>query len=241
MKDARSLGVLVIEDDDDLRDTLCQYLADAGMEVVGIPDASELENELGNRHVDVLVCDVNLPGESGFSAAARTRASWKVGIIMLTARARHDDRMLGLTLGADHYLVKPVDLRELEIVIRNLHRRLVAGVSSPAAERAPTTDWSFHASLWTLTAPNGRSTQLTLAERHIMACLMERSGEAVSRDELLAALNRAQIDAYSRNLDVAVSRLRRKVDEVCGEKLPVMSARGVGYVFTGRAQVVGQA
>lgn len=236
-----NVSVLIVEDDDDLRDTLCQYLGNTGMEVVGIPDASELEHELGRRHVDVLVCDINLPGESGFSAAARARVSSRAGIIMLTARAQHEDRMLGLTLGADHYLVKPVDLRELEIVIRNLQRRLAAQPEPQPVEAASGQgQWSFHVALWTLTAPNGKSTQLTLAERHVVAGLMARPGEAVSREELLAILNRAQLEAYSRNLDVAVSRLRRKVDEVCGEKLPVMSARGVGYVFTGRAQIVGQ-
>ncbi|HEY1076493.1 MAG TPA: response regulator transcription factor [Fontimonas sp.] len=231
--------VLIIEDDDDLRDTLSLYLGDAGMDVVGIPDASELERELNRRHVDVIICDINLPGESGFSAAARARVASKAGIVMLTARAQHEDRMLGFTLGADHYMVKPVDLRELEIVIRNLHRRLVVDVAQQAAGDTPMPGrWTFHASLWTLTTPNGRSVQLTLAERHIVACLMEHPGEAVKREELLAVLNRAQIEAYSRNLDVAVSRLRRKVDDLCDEKLPVMPARGVGYVFTGRAHII---
>lgn len=235
-----SIRVLLVEDDDDLRDTLCRYLTGAEMEVTGVSDGRGLDQFLKKSSVDVLVCDINLPGSSGFSIAARLRVDSNIGIVMLTARGQQEDRMLGLSIGVDHYMVKPVNLRELELVIRNLHRRVqeAASIQAPPVSRDPP-QWSFHSSSWTLTAPSGRTAQLSLAEYHVLNTLVANVGEVVSRDELLTALNRPNIEVYSRNLDVTVSRLRKKVEDACGERLPVLSARGIGYVFTGRATVSG--
>lgn len=236
-----SIRVLVVEDDEDLRDTVCRYLMGAEMRVTGVADALAVEQHLAQHAVDVVVCDINLPGGSGFSIAARLRTMSNVGIVMLTARAQQEDRMLGLSLGVDHYLTKPVNLRELELLIRNLCRRVhdAAASERPSSEAQAGSAWVFNAALWTLTAPSGRVAQLSLAEYLFLNRLVVRPGEVVSREELLAALNRPSLEMYSRNLDVTVSRLRKKVEDACGEKLPVLSARGVGYVFTGRADVGG--
>lgn len=231
------MRVLVIEDDEDLRDTLCRYLTGIGMEVHGLDSAEGLDAHLQQHPVDLLVCDVNLPGENGFSIVARLRQASKAGIVMLTARGQEEDRMLGLSLGADHYLIKPINLRELEFVIRNLHRRLTQ-ISLPPAEPPAQECWIFHASKWTVTAPNGKTAQLSMAESRFLGCLVEHAGEVVSREALLEALGRPNLDAYSRNLDVTISRLRRKIDSLCEARLPVSSARGVGYAFNGRSEVI---
>lgn len=232
-----NVRVLVIEDDEDLRDTLCRYLAGIGMTVHGLDSAEKLDGHLALHPVDLLVCDVNLPGENGFSIVARLRQVSRAGIVMLTARGQEDDRMLGLSLGADHYLVKPVNLRELEFVIRNLHRRLN---ETPAAEPEPVPQgtWKFDPMVWALTAPNGRIAQLTMAEFRLLYCLVVRPGDIATREQLLAAMDRPNLEMYSRNLDVTVSRLRKKVEDACGQKLPVTSARGLGYVFNGRGEIV---
>jgi len=230
--------VLVIEDDDDLRDTLCRYLTGIGMEVRDLDSAEKLDQHLAQHPVDLLVCDVNLPGESGFSIVARLRQISRAGVIMLTGRGQDDDRMLGLSLGADHYLVKPVNLRELEFVIRNLHRRLCeAPAVEPDASVAQGT-WKFDSKVWTLTAPNGKLAQLTMSEYRLLHCLVTQAGEVATREQLLAAMDRPNLEIYSRNLDVTVSRLRKKVEDACGLKLPVSSARGIGYVFNGRSEMV---
>lgn len=230
------IRVLVIEDDDDLRDTLCRYLSAIGIIVHGLPSAETLDQQLAQHPVDLVVCDVNLPGENGFSIIARLRLTTRAGVIMLTARGLEEDRLLGLSLGADCYLVKPVNLRELEFVIRNLHRRLTHAVT-PAPESAVPECWVFSPVLWTLTAPNGKTVKLSMAESRFIGCLLERAGDVVTRDELLTALGRPNLEGYSRNLDVTLSRLRKKVELACEAKLPVSSARGMGYTFNGCGEV----
>ncbi|MDP9140424.1 MAG: response regulator transcription factor [Pseudomonadota bacterium] len=231
-----SVRVLVIEDDEDLRDTLCRYLSGIGMEVHGLDSAEGLDAHLQRHPVDLLVCDVNLPGENGFSIVARLRQASKAGIVMLTARGQEEDRMLGLSLGADHYLIKPINLRELEFVIRNLHRRLM-DLPQPVPEPQDEARWKLNSLKWTLTAPNGGSVTLSMAEFRFISGLVARAGEAVSREELLSVLDRPNLEIYSRNLDVTISRLRKKVEDGCGQRLPVSSARGLGYVFNGLGEL----
>lgn len=235
------INVLVVEDDDDLRETVCFYLQRAGLEVVGVADAGAIPADVSQ--FAVMVLDINLPDESGFSIAARLHQTTEVGIILLTARGTVDDRLLGLSVGADDYVVKPADLRELELRVRNLAQRVRVGKGAGAAAgtklHAPPDGeaWAFNHSTWRLLPPDsGEGILLTATEYHLLEALMQRSGEPVPREELLDAVGRANIPDYSRNLDVTVSRLRRKVQETCGERLPVISVRGVGYVFTAPAR-----
>lgn len=234
---AAEVRVLVIEDDEDLRDTLCRYLTGIGILAYELPNADGLDAQLAQFPVDIVICDVNLPSENGFSVLARLRLATKVGVIMATARGLEEDRLLGLSLGADCYMTKPVNLRELEFVIRNLHRRLAGGATQP--EPASKECWTFEPAQWALIAPNGKSAQLTMAESRLIGCLIARAGKVVSREDMLAALGRPNLEAYSRNLDVTISRLRRRVEGLCEMKLPLNSARGTGYVFSGRAEVAG--
>lgn len=235
---ASRVRVLVIEDDEDLRDTVCRFLSAADITTFGLPSSEGLVEQLANHPVDIVVCDVNLPFESGFSILARLRHTTPVGVIMLTARGLEEDRLLALSLGADCYLTKPANLRELEFVIRNLHRRL-GTVIDPAGDVDPKAVWTFDAARWALTAPNGRRTPLTSAESRLLGCLIARAGQTVSREDLLAALGRPNLPTYSRNLDVTVSRLRRRIETLCDAKLPVNAARGTGYAFNGQGEVIG--
>ncbi len=235
-----SIRVVVVEDDEDLCEALCSYLREVGMQVRGLLDAESLYGSLAEAAADVVVLDVNLPGENGFATAARLRAVSAIGIVMLTARVREEDRLHGLTLGADHYLAKPVNLRELETVIRNLHRRVLpelAPLPTPLPAVAQQA-WRFDARQWVLTSPGGLTVRLSSAEYHFLAALVNQPGEPVAREEVLASLNRANLQDYSRNLDTTLFRLRRKVEDECQEALPVRSARGIGYVFTGLVEVL---
>lgn len=231
------IRVLIIEDNRDLRESLCRYLTALGMTVHGLPDGRGLDARLAGHAVDLVICDVNLPGENGFSLIARLRLTSKAGVIMLTARRTDEDRLLGLSLGVDCYMVKPVNMRELEFVIRNLYRRISEGPlprPEPGEER-----WGYDRALWILTAPNGNQVKLTMAEARIVDCLLSQEGEAVQREALLQAMGRPNIETYVRNIDVSISRLRRKIEAQCGARLPVCSARGMGYAFNGRAEIVG--
>lgn len=224
---ATPIRLLIIDDDVELLETLCIYFRCRGMDVRGITDGSQLGRAV--EDVDIVICDINLPGDSGFALMARLCLTSRIGIIALTGRSQQEDRLLGLSIGADHWMTKPVSFGELELLIGNLHRRLQeAGQAVATAEPAQAQDcWQFDTTSWMLTASNGRSVQLTQAEYRFIDCLLASAGRPVTRDQLLEGLGRP-------NLDVTLSRLRRKVEDACGEKLPVQSARGTGYVFTGR-------
>lgn len=231
-----TISVIVIEDDEDLCDTLCRYLSRCGMRVRGAPDAESLWLHLDQAPADVLVLDLNLPGENGFSVAARLQENSRAGLIILTARSFREDRLQGLALGADHYLLKPVDLQELEATIRNLARRVLPTEATEVNEGAGEL-WQLHCNTWHLIAPNRRSLLLTAVEYRVLHCLGRSPGTAFTRAQILEALQRPDIDIYRRNLDTTVSRLRKRVEEDCGVAPPIRAARGIGYAFVGRIEL----
>ncbi|PLC05095.1 DNA-binding response regulator [Variovorax sp. RO1] len=236
-------AVLVIEDDDDLRDTLLRYLNGVGLSARGVPSAEDVDAELARQHFDAVVCDVNLPGDDGFAVLARLRARSAMRIVMLTARGVANDRLRGLGLGADYYLVKPVNLRELEMVLHNLLQRSqeVQGartsLEDSGGDAAPSDAWRYQRTGWILLAPDGQRMQLSNSEARLVHTLVARAGEVVDRATLLAAMGRPGLEAYERNLDVTVSRLRRKAEQTCAQKLPIVAVRGEGYSFQGAAYV----
>lgn len=232
--------ILLVEDDRELSESLSRYLSAGGFEVSALPDVMALSEELERFDPHVVILDINLPSSTDFTAAARVRARRQTGLVILTGRALRDDRLQGLAAGADHYMVKPADPAELEMVVRNLYRRLTAqGIS----EAVPTSDevWRLDLTRWSLIAPTGGQMALTASERHLILRLMRTPGEPVPRHELVPASQQKDADSDARGLDVMVFRLRRKVERECGCPLPVLSARGVGYVFAATARMEGQA
>lgn len=224
-----SVRVLLVEDDADFRESLKLFLSESGLEVHAIGHAQELAQEIARHEAHVVVLDINLPGMDGLTAAAALRESCAVGIIMLTGRGEREDRFQGLSIGVDHYLVKPVDPAELELVIRNLHRRLHA---TPAATVEPANArWIFDAAQWILTSPGGARITLSRQEYEVLGRLVAHAGEPVSRLDLLG-VDSPDSESTGRNLDLVIFRLRRRVERECGCALPVLSVRGIGYVFS---------
>ncbi|MFG1297111.1 response regulator transcription factor [Xanthobacter variabilis] len=226
LEDPRAaIRVIVVEDDADLCESLAAYLRLAGMEVRATGSAGGLERALEAAPADVVVLDINLPGETGFAALERLHLNRRAGIVMLTGRSARQDRLTGLSLGADHYLVKPFDMTELALVIRNLHARLER-LERPAS-------WSFDPERWVLTSPAGRMVTLSPLECSLIRRLMDSPGCPVSRDDLAAAVQDTQEGPTVRaaHLEVLIFRLRRKVEKGCGCDLPIQSVRGYGYVF----------
>lgn len=220
--------VIVVEDEVDLRGSICAFLAAEGFNVRGVDDGAGLDRAWAQVPADILVLDVNLPGDSGFTIAARMRRQSRVGIIMLTARTQVDDRITGLECGADNYIVKPVVLRELSAAVRGLSRRLG---QPPAKEEETPAAWSFDPVNWSLIAPNGVTVALTTAEFCLLNTLVTTPGVSVSSDDMLAALGKAAVETNRRSLDSVLSRLRRKVEDQAGMPLPIKAVRSVGYVF----------
>jgi DNA-binding response OmpR family regulator len=233
--------IAVVEDESSLRADLVEYLGACGHSVVGCGDGIALDIALATQPADIIILDVNLPGEDGFSIAKRLREHSEVGIIMLTARGVNVDRVVGLEIGADVYLVKPVELRELEAQVRTLARRLkvqppgatpaaAASANAPTAA-APASGWLYDQVAWALIAPGGAALKLTANERIFVNLLVERPGEPVSRSDIFRALGKREWDVGDRSVDSMVRRLRAKGEEVLGHPLPIEAVHGTGYAF----------
>jgi DNA-binding response OmpR family regulator len=226
------IRVIVVEDEADLRDSIVIFLNKAGMDARGAGDGRALDAALAERGADILVLDVNLPGENGFSIAVRHRAQANIGIIMLTARSQTDDQIVGLASGADSYLLKPLDLRVLEATIRNLAQRLTG--LDEGAERQRVPSWEFDPATWLLTAPNGIAVELSASEQKVLAVLASTGGEPASREAILSALGKSGFESDDHSLNAMLTRLRRKVETASGMDLPIRAIRTVGYAFTAR-------
>lgn len=240
-------SIAIVEDEKSLQEDLKEYLTSCGHIVTGHDDAISLDKSLKTAFPDVVIIDVNLPGEDGFSIARRLREQSDLGIIFLTARGINVDRVIGLEIGADAYLVKPIDFRELEAQIRTLLRRLrpspsvdvVAALEPEAITAVPPqnpTDakdaWVFESVGWKLCAPNGTSLKLTATERIFVSLVVANPGEPVSRSEIFRALGKREWDAGDRSVDSMVRRLRAKTSEICELRLPIEAVHGTGYAFT---------
>ncbi len=238
--------IAVVEDEAPLRTDLVEYLSACGHDVTGCGDGKELDRCLDERAIDIIVLDINLPGEGGYSIAGRLRSHSDVGIIMLTARGLNVDRVVGLEVGADVYMVKPVELRELEAQVRTLARRMRVGAASASASAATEadspefhpivgaavpTEWIYDQLSWTLISPEGKTIKLTGNERVFMALLAVCPGEPVSRDEIFKALGKRGWDPADRSVDSMVRRLRAKGGDALGRELPIESVHSIGYAF----------
>lgn len=218
-----SLRIIVVEDSHELRDILVTGLRHFGHRLLGISDGAALDESLAEFSADIVILDLGLPGEDGISIARRLRSSHPCGIVMVTARGRVDERVLGHETGADLYFVKPVDIRELNAALINLARRLF---------KKPEPAWRFSARTSTLHTPQGMTVPLTAQECILMQKLLEMPGTNISRRDIFAALNQPD-DLYAdKRLEALISRLRGKVKSAdAASELPVRARHNLGYAF----------
>ncbi|MCG5243641.1 response regulator transcription factor [Azospirillum doebereinerae] len=220
------VDVLVVEDHADLREEIVSFLQRRRMTVRTAASASEMDKALADRLPDIVILDLGLPGEDGISIAGRlTSGGPRPGLIIVTARGRVEDRILGLHSGADIYLVKPVDLRELEAAVLSVMRRR----SEPPA---PLAAWRLDITQWRLITPGGVAVLLNEMEVRFLSPFFETPGATIDRS-LVA--ERVQGDA--RGIDLLVHRLRRKVEADTGEALPVRTVHARGFAFTAPAML----
>jgi DNA-binding response OmpR family regulator len=225
-----NIRVTMVEDEDDFREPVRRYLGKRGMVVRGLRSVEDLEDHLEREEPDIILLDVGLPGEDGLSAVRRLRHKTKAGLIMLTARCDVDSRVQGRTDGADSYLSKPVDFRELEAVIRALKRRL-DGVDEAA--EAVEDAWTVDLAAWRLINPSGEEVPLSAAQWLVVDLLTQKPGTPVGREALLKAIGLKPRLVEDRRLDVLMSRLRQKLAATMAQdKAPIHTVRNVGYAFT---------
>lgn len=225
--------VVVVEDDPDYRDLLQDELKDRGFSVAAVPSAEALYRHMATQPCHIVVLDIGLPGEDGYSVAEHLQQTSAVRVLMLTGRESPKDMARGLNTGADMYLIKPIDLDVLAAAVGNLARRFEVTSSHGAEAAAPASGWVLLAEGWTLQTPCGRSVPLREQERAFLQRLFATPAEPVSREALIEALTAEPWNFDAHRLEVLVHRLRSRVKAVAECEPPVRSVRGVGYVFAG--------
>jgi two-component system OmpR family response regulator len=229
--------ILLVEDDGEIRDLLSTFLCREGYAVEGAADAAAMDAALARTTPDLVVLDLMLPGEDGLSICRRLSHRGDLPILILTAKGEDIDRIIGLELGADDYMAKPFNPRELLARIRAVLRRSTKAppLPAPAANR--------RLAFATLVAdldgrsvegPAGQRIALTSAEFDLLACFLQHPKRVLSRDQLLDWTRGRSADPFDRTIDVSVSRLRRKLEAVDAQAPGmIITVRNGGYIFSG--------
>ncbi len=223
--------LLVVDDDREIRDLLQRFLAKHGFRVDTAADGRAMQRLLDNGRFDLVVLDLMLPGEDGLAICRRLRATTRLPIIMLTALAEETDRIIGLELGADDYLAKPFNPRELLARIRAVLRRAEPASAPPDAVYR-FAGWRLDPARRELRDPEDTVVPLTAGEYDLLLALVERPQRVLSRDQLLDLTRGRAAIAFDRSVDVQLSRLRRKIARDADEAHElVKTVRGGGYML----------
>lgn len=234
MSEENTKRILVVDDDVRLRELLERYLTEQGFSVKVASDAKEMDASLAANEIDLLVLDLMLPGEDGLSICRRIRASGSVmPVIMLTARGDEVDRIIGLEMGADDYLPKPFNPRELLARINAVtrrHARVQPGAPAVNTDVINIGEFVFNASSRSL-SKNGESVTITSGEFALLKVFVDHPRQPLSRDRLMQLARGRELDVFDRSIDVQVSRLRKLIEPDPAHPRYLQTMWGFGYVF----------
>jgi len=224
--------ILVIDDDEELNQLLTKYLAKFNFEVRTESHPFDGLKAIKRFLPDLIILDVMLPDMEGFDVLKEIRKDYTIPVVMLTARGEVTDRIVGLEIGADDYLPKPFEPRELAARIQTVLRRGTdSGQSEVKRFGRLTVNFKKHSA-----EIDGRSVDLTTAEFEILALLVKNEGRVLDRDQLLDHLRGIEWDVFSRSIDVLVSRLRKKLEDDPKRPQFIKTVRGTGYMFIGDSE-----
>jgi len=229
--------ILIVDDDREIRDLLGRFLTKHGYRATTAADGREMKKAIADWAIDLVVLDLMLPGEDGLQLCRNLRAESDLPVIMLTAMGEETDRIVGLEMGADDYLAKPFNPRELLARIKAVLRRTSSGggqhEGADANARIAVFDgWRLDLDRRELTAPDGVLVPLTGGEYELLAAFVGRPQRVLSRDQLLDLARGRDAQPFDRAIDVQVSRLRRKIEADPAEPTLIRTVRGGGYMFT---------
>jgi two-component system, OmpR family, torCAD operon response regulator TorR len=229
---AASAHIVLVEDDPVTRAKLAAYFTTAGYRVTEAADGDQMREVMAADPADLLMIDIQLPGEDGLQLTRELRARSDVGIILVTGRSDAVDRIVGLEIGADDYVTKPFDQRELLARVKNLLRRVQKGAN--VREAPPVRKflgWTLDLGNRTLMDQNGAYVDLTRAEFKALSLLSSNPGKVLSRDRLLHDIAHRDWDPSDRTVDVVVRRLRQKLGDDSRQPRIIITSHGEGYLF----------
>ncbi|NMW23063.1 response regulator [Rhodanobacter soli] len=223
--------LLVVDDDIEIVQILSRYFGSHGFRVSTAGDGVHMRHVIDSEAVDIVMLDIGLPGEDGFSLTRNLRKHWHGPVIIVSGRGESVDRVVGLELGADDYVTKPFDLRELLARVRSVLRR---------ASPAPSDDtgrWSFDGCVldpqsYTLCGPQDEPIRLTSGEFALLRVFVEHANQVLTRDQLMTHIHGHDAGPFDRSIDVQIGRLRRKIEPDPANPQRIKSIRGTGYLFS---------
>jgi two-component system OmpR family response regulator len=226
--------ILVVDDDRDIRTLLCDYLEKNGFRTSAVAEGKALRRTLEHTHVDLIVLDLMLPGDDGLTLCREIRTRSQVPIIMLTALGEDIDRIVGMEVGADDYLPKPFNPRELLVRIRAVLRRAVHAPRDPLPHEVKAycfAGWRLDVTSRTLTHENGTNVPLTGAEFRLLSVLLAHPHRVLSRVQLAELTRGRDIDPFDRSIDVRISRLRQALGDGGRSPQIIKTIYGEGYLI----------
>ncbi|HEX5687506.1 MAG TPA: response regulator transcription factor [Ideonella sp.] len=232
-----ALHIAVLDDEVDITALLANYLKNHGFRVSQLHTGAALMDLMASDPPVLVLLDLGLPGEDGFSIARQLREHWRCGLVIVTGRGDSVDKIVGLEVGADDYVTKPFDLRELLARIKAVLRRMTPGESPaqspPAAVRHKLcfAGWSLDTAARQLTSPAGEDVPLTSGEFDLLSTFAQHAGRVLSRDFLLEHTRGREAAPFDRTIDVQVGRLRKKLEADAEDPQIIKSVRGAGYIL----------
>ncbi|BAK65998.1 OmpR family two-component system response regulator [Sphingobium sp. SYK-6] len=229
--------LLLVDDETAIREPLGAYLQRAGFRVSEAPNAAEARRILASSAIELVVLDIMMPGEDGLSLCRSIREQGELPVILLTARTEETDRIVGLEMGADDYVLKPFSPRELVARIKTILRR-AAGTGASARESQNSAalyrfeGWTLRADDWTLTGPDEVVIPLSTADFRLLHAFVTHPRQVLSRDQLLDLTQGREAHAFDRSIDNQISRLRRKLEDDARSPVLIKTVWGGGYMFS---------
>lgn len=228
--------IAIVDDEPDITRLLAGYLSQRGFRISELASGHALKALMPTDPPDLVLLDLGLPGEDGFAIARTLREHWRCGLIIVTGRGDAVDKVVGLEIGADDYVTKPFDLRELLARITAVLRRLTPPapaetVPEPLRERLCFDAWEIDVASRQLTGADARPVALTSGEFDLLCVLARHAGRVLSRDFLLAQTRGRDAAPFDRTIDVQIGRLRRKLDDDPDAPRLIKAVRGAGYVL----------
>ena len=226
--------ILLVDDERSIREPLGQYLQKQGLRITQAADAASARTRLAAYAIDLVILDIMMPGEDGLSLCRYIRETSDLPVILLTARSEETDRVVGLEMGADDYVVKPFSPRELAARVKVVLRRYAAGGArqhAPEAGAYAFADWVLKSGERALVGRDGVSVPLSTGEYNLLLALVQRPRQVLTRDQLLDLTQGREAAAFDRAIDNQISRLRRKIEDDAKTPDLIKTVWGGGYTL----------